>query len=417
MKRRNFINTVPLIAVPLVSNPLSWFTDNNEVDESVSDNSVRSYWVDTLYKISHPVLYNLANNTLVKNMPNEKAPSYGLRKNVTYLEAFGRTMAGLAPWLGLPDDDSAEGKKREELKELYYKAVKNGVNPSSPDYLNFRTEHQPIVDAAFLAQGLLRAPKALWDPLDNTTKKRLITEFKALRTRKAFNNNWLIFTATTEAFLRYAGEDDWDKESIDKAISSFKEWYVGDGNYSDGPHFAFDYYNSYVMHPMFVEVLEVMKDFDNSYEEDYNTAVKRMVRYAELQERMISPEGTFPVIGRSITYRTAAFQVLAMAAQRDILPEIVSPAQVRCALTEITKNLLVDDVFDDNDWLLLGFRGHQPEIADYYTSTGSLYMTTLSFLPLGLPSDHEFWSAEDEEWTSKKAWQGKSVKKDYKVKY
>ena len=417
MKRRKFINTVPLLAMPVIASPWEWFKGEESIVEISEENEDRMYWVAMLYKISYPVLFNLANNTLVKNMPNEKAPLYGIKGEVTYLEAFGRTMAGLAPWLSLPDDTTSEGKKRKELKALFYRAIKNGVDPNSPDYLNFRTEHQPIVDAAFLAQGLLRAPAALWEPLDDETKARVITEFKALRTRKAFNNNWLIFTATTEVFLRYAGEDDWDKEAIDKAIIKFKEWYVGDGNYSDGPHFAYDYYNSYVMHPMFVEVLEVMKGFDASYTEDYETAVKRMVRYAELQERMISPEGTFPVIGRSVTYRTAAFQALAMVAQREILPETVLSAQVRCALTEVTKNLLVEDVFDENDWLLLGFRGHQPEIADYYTSTGSLYMTTLSFLPLGLPKEHPFWSNPPADWTNKKAWAGVSVKKDYKVNY
>ena len=41
--------------------------------------------------------------------------------------------------------------------------------------------------------------------------------------------------------------------------------------------------------------------------------------------------------------------------------------------------------FDKDGWLVLGFNGHQPECADGYTSTGSLYMATLSFLPLGLP--------------------------------
>jgi hypothetical protein len=73
--------------------------------------------------------------------------------------------------------------------------------------------------------------------------------------------------------------------------------------------------------------------------------------------------------------------------------------------------------FDSNGWLVLGFNGHQPAIADVYTSTGSLYMATLGFLPLGLPADNKFWTDPAADWTSKKAWTGEEVKKDYKIEY
>ncbi|MNL56305.1 hypothetical protein D3C87_1797900 [compost metagenome] len=73
--------------------------------------------------------------------------------------------------------------------------------------------------------------------------------------------------------------------------------------------------------------------------------------------------------------------------------------------------------FDKDGWLVLGFNGHQPEIADGYTSTGSLYMATLGFLTLGLPADHKFWTDAPVAWTAQKAWSGASFKKDYKVEY
>ena len=73
--------------------------------------------------------------------------------------------------------------------------------------------------------------------------------------------------------------------------------------------------------------------------------------------------------------------------------------------------------FDAQGWLVLGFNGHQPECADVYTSTGSLYMATMSFLPLGLPADDPFWTDAAADWTSKKAWQGQHLRKDYKVEY
>ncbi|HEU4606828.1 MAG TPA: DUF2264 domain-containing protein, partial [Chitinophagaceae bacterium] len=112
----------------------------------------RSYWVNTLYKIAYPVIHHLAEGTLSKSMPLEQGPNYNLQvKKVSYLEAVGRTMAGVAPWLALPDDDSREGRMRKQMRSELLKGLANAVDPASPDCLNFATENQPIVDAAYVA--------------------------------------------------------------------------------------------------------------------------------------------------------------------------------------------------------------------------------------------------------------------------
>lgn len=378
----------------------------------------RQIWVKALYKISYPVVYNLANETLKKKMPLETGPKYALNlKSVTYLEAVGRTMAGIAPWLALPDDHTEEGKMRKEMRTLLLKGLKNAVNPKSPDYLNFRTEGQPIVDAAYVAQAFIRAPKALWEPLDKETKARFVEEFKSLRDRSGAYNNWLLFSGLTEGFLLSIGEQ-YDPARVQFAVNKMKEWYVGDSWYSDGEKFSMDYYNSYVIHTMLVDLEKILADHKKAPVSDYDQALKRMVRYSEYLERIISPEGTYPAYGRSVTYRTAAFQALAQTALLEKLPAYVKPAQVRCGLTKVIQNMFDGDQnFDNKGWLVLGFNGHQPAIADYYTSTGSLYMATLGFLTLGLPADNEFWTGPAAPWTSLKAWTGQEVAKDYKVEY
>ncbi|WP_405411517.1 DUF2264 domain-containing protein [Maribacter sp. Asnod1-A12] len=417
MIRRKFISSISLSGIIAILKPNSISANSLEIKNNYENGlKDRKYWSSMLFKIAYPVFSNLANETLVKNMPATKSPSYDSRKNVTYLEAVGRTAAGIAPWLSLPDDDTKEGHLRKELRTYFLKGITNGVNPLSPDYLNFRKEKQPIVDAGHLVEAFLRAPEQLWKPLNEVTKNRMVTELKALRTRKAHKNNWLMCRALTEVFLLSIGEQ-WDKPAVDKALKYYNEWYIGDGWYTDGVKFSYNYYNSYVMHSMLVDTLKVLVQKGHANKEDYDLAVKRMTRFAVQLERMISPEGTYPIIGRSITYRTAAFQALSQISLMKELPKEIKPAQVRCALTAVKKNLLIDDVFDKEGWLQLGFRGHQPELADYYTSRGSLYMTTLSFLPLGLPPTDEFWSAPYEDWTSKKAWSSKPFKKDYQVQY
>jgi len=379
----------------------------------------REYWVNLLYKISSPVILNLSHSTLKKNMPVEVPPGQkpDFFKRVTYLEAVGRTMAGVAPWLALPDDDTKEGQMRKTLRTALLKGIANGVDPANPDYLNFRTESQPIVDAAYMAQAFLRAPKALWEPLDAVTKARIAEEFKALRTRSGAYNNWLLFAGINEVFLLSIGEQA-DPVRIEFAKRKILEWYQGDGWYSDGPSFSMDYYNSYVIHPMLVDFFKVLSDKKRVPVEMYDTAVKRMTRYSEFSERIISPEGTYPAMGRSVTYRTAVFQALGQVALMNKLPSQISPAQVRSGVTTVMHRMFDQCAnFDKDGWLVLGFCGSQPGIADVYTSTGSLYMATLGFLPLGLPADNEFWTAPAEDWTAKKAWSGQPFKKDYHVEY
>lgn len=381
-------------------------------------NNDRAYWTALLYKMSAPVLSNMSQGKLSEQMQLELSPSWdGRDKKVSYMECFGRLMSGLAPWLSLPDDDTPEGKQRKQLREWALKSYAQAVDPESPDYLLWRKEGQPLVDAAFLANSFLRAPEQLWKPLDDLTKKRYIAEFQQLRRINPPYTNWLLFSAMVETFLMTA-DAQYDAYRITSAIRKIDEWYVGDGWYSDGEHFAFDYYNSYVIQPMYVEVLEELVRKKMARLAQLETAKKRMQRYGVILERFVSPEGSFPVFGRSMTYRLGVFQPLALLALKKELPEGLSEGQVRSALSSAMRRMFsVEGNFNAGGFLQLGFAGHQPGIADSYTNNGSLYLTSLVFLPLGLPADHPFWTSPAEEWTQKKAWNGKEFPKDHAVGY
>ena len=139
-----------------------------------------------------------------------------------------------------------------------------------------------------------------------------------------------------------------------------------------------------------------------------------MQRYGVILERFVSPEGTFPVVGRSITYRTGAMQPLSMLAWRGWLPDELPEGQVRAALSAVLYNMFGDNRnYNREGYLTLGFNGSQPEISDVYTNNGSLYLASFIFLPLGLPADDPFWTDAPLPWTSKKAWEGGSFPKDH----
>jgi len=126
MQRRNFINLIPTMGIAGSVIPLTGM--NMKEERSVIADS-RQYWFSVLTRIAYPLLNSLSNETLKKKMPVESTPgNIENRKEVTYLEAFGRIVAGISPWLELGED-----------------------NTTCPDFMNFTKGEQPLVDAAFLA--------------------------------------------------------------------------------------------------------------------------------------------------------------------------------------------------------------------------------------------------------------------------
>lgn len=108
----------------------------------------REIWCEVMYRMAAPVLSNMSEGALKQNMLVELSPTWdGRNKDVTYMECFGRLMAGLAPWLSLPDDNTTEGTHRKQLREWALKSYVNAVDPKSPDYLLWRQEGQTLVDA------------------------------------------------------------------------------------------------------------------------------------------------------------------------------------------------------------------------------------------------------------------------------
>lgn len=384
-------------------------------------NADRDYWTSLAYSMAAPVLNNMAEGTLQKNMLVEVSPNWDGRDiKVTYMEAFGRLMAGIAPWLSLPDDDTPECTQRKQLRQWALASYRNAVDPDSPDCLLWSGQGQALVDAAYVAESFLRAYDALWVPLDDITKQRYIEAFKGLRRIDPPYTNWLLFSSTIESFLAKAGAD-CDEYRVNSAIRKVEEWYTGDGWYADGPVFAFDYYSSYVFHPMYLETLQAMIDSGRytriHYKKHYDRALKRTQKFSIVLERLISPEGTFPVFGRSIPYRMATMQPLALMAWYGRLPVGLTDGQVRAALTTVMHRMFDGkENFNEKGFLTIGFTGRQPNVADWYTNNGSLYMTSLAFLPLGLPPTHPFWSDAPLAWTSQKAWGAQPFPKDHQWK-
>ena len=119
-----------------------------------------------------------------------------------------------------------------------------------------------------------------------STRTRLLDAFRSARVILPGFNNWLLFAATVEAFLKQAGDPTWDRMRIDYALRQHEQWYKGDGIYGDGPQFHFDYYNAFVIQPMLVDVLDACADDRPAWQAMREPVLTRARRYAAIQERL-----------------------------------------------------------------------------------------------------------------------------------
>jgi hypothetical protein len=378
--------------------------------------AARAAWVDWVERVAAPVLDSGARGQLLREIP---LPQRENRRAFAPLEATARVLCGLAPWL---ESDAAVPAREAALRERFRRearlAIAALVDPASPSRVDFTAAPQVVVDTAFLAQAFLRAPRQLWEPLPAATKVQVVAAFQTARGNEVYFNNWLLFAAVTEAFLNRAGATA-DAMRIDYALRQHEQWYVGDGFYRDGPEFHFDYYNSIVIQPMLVDLIGTVaaSPLARRYPGWSERLLERAQRHAAVLERQISPEGTLPVTGRSLAYRCGVLHGLAQIALLERLPPDVRAAAVRGALTAvITRHLGAPGTFDDRGWLRAGFAGDQPDIAETYITTASLYLCTAAFLPLGLPPENPFWADAPADWTARRAYAGENLPADHALK-
>lgn len=378
--------------------------------------TTRWEWIEALERCAGPVVAAMSEGLLRKEMPVEHRPESADRGRFSHLEALGRTLAGIAPWLELAGGGAEEKAARDRLRRQVQGALAHAVDPGSPDVLDFGAGNQTVVDAAFLGLGLLRGWSRVWEPLPEAVKAGIVAGMRVTRPFTPYFNNWLLFSAMVEVFLHRAGAEA-DLVRIEYALRQHEQWYCGDGHYGDGPAFHADYYNSFVIQPFLVVICEEMAGVPGIWQEMREGVRQRARRYAGVQERMIGADGTFPPLGRSLCYRFGVFHHLAQMALEQDLPGDVTPGGVRCGMTAVLRRLMQGaGVFDAGGWLRIGLAGHQPALGEGYISTGSLYLTCCGFLPLGLPEEAAFWADADASWTSKRIWGGENLPADHALK-
>ncbi len=416
-----------------------WGKENPAPELSAAEE--RKLWLGYMDKLCRPVLTALHENRLKESLPIAESIKDGkVVQNIDRipyapLEAFGRMLNGIAPWLELDLPEGEEKELQREYLALVQEGLDKATDPSSPEYMIWRDKkngqntEQYLVDAAFFAQALYRAPKTLYHDLPERVQKQVITALYESRKILPPTNNWLLFGGMIDAAL-YRLEGEGDAMRLEAAIVPINKRYLGDGTYGDGIYcngqpangcydkgksFEWSYYNSLVLHPMMDEQIEVANQmFPNKNTELWQKEEnKRLARYCVVLERQVSPDGSVPPTGRSLVYRAGIMHALSYAAWKGKLHPDLAPSMARRAITKVIhRTLSHPETFDSNGFLTVGLCGKQASQAQNYISGGSTYACCSAFVALGLPPTHPFWQGEEKN-TWEKIWSGVDMKGDH----
>ncbi len=80
------------------------------------------------------------------------------------------------------------------------------------------------------------------------------------------------------------------------------------------------------------------------------------------------------------------------------------------------RTLEAPGTFDAAGWLRIGVSGSQPGRGENDLSTGSLYLCSAAFIPLGLPANDPFWSAPSSKTTWQNIWSGENRPAEHALK-
>ncbi len=388
MNRREFLTAAGAVGVaPVVGgrSVMGQATPGAQTD--------RAYWVSVMTRLADPVLTNLANGTLKARMPVEQAAGSD-RRAVTHLEALGRLVAGMAPWIELAADDTPEGKLRGQYADLARRAIARAVDPASPDFLNFTRERQPLVDAAFLAQGVLRAPRALKDALgrDRPPGNSSPRSNQRARSRRS--------SATGCCFPRPSKPRSRASAPPGTGCASTTRC----GSTTSGTRAT----ASTATAPRSTGTTTTASSSSRCCSTCSTSAATRCPPGRSSRPASNSARGATRPFTSGSSRRTGRSRPSAARSPIALARSSCSrrwrcarrcPKRCRrrrCAAPSprvIRRTIEAPGTFDANGWLQIGFCGHQPGVGETYISTGSLYLCAVGLLPLGLPPADPFWSA------------------------
>jgi len=320
----------------------------------------------------------------------ERAHYQGLGSRSGYtvsgVEGFARTAPLFAAWLasGRAAVVAVPGAHRQvDLAGVLTSALSRGANPDSGGFWGeVRLNPQLTVEAADIALTLWLGREVLLGRLSNLEVRNLSAWLRRAAHAPTPSNNWMLFGTLIEAVLCGIEKR---KFSPLPGYDRFKSHYLERGWFYDRPG-TVDYYNAWGITYALSWIHLVQPDFDTSF-------LRRVVLDSgSFVSHLISARG-FPIMGRSVCYRTAVPAPLVLRAFFDSDPAWQGLA--RRGLDCIWRYFVENGALRGGT-LTQGYFAEDARILDMYSGPGSSHWGLRSLVPAFLfPADSPFWTVAE----------------------
>ncbi len=308
----------------------------------------------------------------------------GYSENIANIEAFARVLWGLAPYL-------SGGGSNEQLENIYLRGITKGTDPKAPEYWGTPDDYsQLFVEMAAISLGMILAPQKLWDPLSPEAKSNLTAWLGTINDHALWLTNWAFFGVLVNVALLKVGSDRFNQQALDKCLSNINSLYVGDGWYTDAyPYSQFDYYNAFAFHFYGLLYATFMQERDPVQSQQFK---ERANIFGQQFVYWFDKTGAAVPYGRSLTYRFAEAAFFSACIYAGIEP--LPLATMKGIIERHLEYWWQSHMRDFSGILTIGYRYPNLIMAENYNAPGSPLWALKTFLVLGLPDNHPYWSTK-----------------------
>ncbi|KAH8683614.1 hypothetical protein BGZ61DRAFT_358184 [Ilyonectria robusta] len=278
-----------------------------------------------------------------------------------------------------------------------------GVDPGSADFWgDVGPCDQRMVEMESIAFALLTAPEDVTAMLSEDSGENLKNWLLQINHHAMPKNNWRWFRVLVNlALSKVLGVPHSElKQRTDQDFALLDQFYLGEGWSSDGvwgdERKQADYYSgSFAI--QFAQLLYVC--FAQGDEERVERYRQQAREFSTRFWRYFDVNGAAIPHGRSMTYRFAFAAFWAAVALADIqLPAPMdSPGSVKgMLLRHLRWWAKHPDIFNSDGTLTIGFTYPNMYLSEDYNSPQSVYWCLKSFVVLGVPESHPFWTCEEQ---------------------
>lgn len=298
------------------------------------------------------------------------------------VEGFARPLWGMTPL--------AAGGTTFDHWALYREGLANGTDPEHPEFWgHIKGTDQRMVEMAAIGFTLRMVPDQVWEPLSDRAKTNLANYLKHVREFDYVQNNWKFFRILVDMGLKHVGVE-FDESLTEAYLEELDDFYLGDGWYRDGNVRRVDHYIPFAMH-FYGLIYAALAEPDDPRAKAYR---ERAVPFARDIQHWFDEDGGTLAFGRSLTYRFACGGFWGALAFADV--EALPWGQIKGQFLRHLRWWSEHPIADRDGVLSVGYGYPNLLMSESYNSAGSPYWALKAFLPLALPADHPFWTAEEE---------------------